>query len=64
MPGISFRTDNAPFKAAMEKFTTHIVNMMKSERLYENQGGPIILSQSYQEGNWTCKRIHCEATRT
>ncbi|KAM0051970.1 putative beta-galactosidase [Helianthus debilis subsp. tardiflorus] len=34
-----------PGKAAMEKFTRHIVNMMKSERLYENQGDPIILSQ-------------------
>lgn len=32
-------------KAAMQKFTTKIVNMMKAERLYESQGGPIILSQ-------------------
>lgn len=32
-------------KAAMQKFTTMIVNKMKSERLYESQGGPIILSQ-------------------
>lgn len=29
----------------MQKFTTKIVNMMKAERLYETQGGPIILSQ-------------------
>lgn len=29
----------------MEKFTKKIVNMMKAERLYESQGGPIILSQ-------------------
>ena len=29
----------------MEKFTRHIVNMMKAEKLYETQGGPIILSQ-------------------
>lgn len=29
----------------MEKFTEKIVSMMKSERLYESQGGPIILSQ-------------------
>ncbi|CAH1422766.1 unnamed protein product [Lactuca virosa] len=49
VPGISFRTDNAPFKAAMEKFTTYIVNLMKSENLYENQGGPIILSQIENE---------------
>ncbi|CAH9056061.1 unnamed protein product [Cuscuta epithymum] len=49
VPGISFRTDNEPFKAAMEKFTTMIVNMMKAERLYESQGGPIILSQIENE---------------
>lgn len=29
----------------MQKFTTKIVNMMKAERLFETQGGPIILSQ-------------------
>ncbi|OIT26841.1 PREDICTED: beta-galactosidase [Nicotiana attenuata] len=49
VPGISFRTDNEPFKAAMQKFTTKIVEMMKSERLYESQGGPIILSQIENE---------------
>ncbi|KAL2243239.1 beta-galactosidase-like [Sesamum indicum] len=49
VPGISFRTDNGPFKAAMQKFTTKIVNMMKSEKLYETQGGPIILSQIENE---------------
>ncbi|KAM7471820.1 hypothetical protein LguiA_010003 [Lonicera macranthoides] len=49
VPGISFRTDNGPFKAAMQKFTTKIVNMMKAERLYESHGGPIILSQVENE---------------
>nr|GMC47596.1 beta-galactosidase-like [Ipomoea batatas] len=49
VPGVSFRTDNGPFKAAMQKFTTMIVNMMKSQRLYESQGGPIILSQIENE---------------
>ncbi|PSS18059.1 Beta-galactosidase [Actinidia chinensis var. chinensis] len=49
VPGISFRTDNWPFKAAMQKFTTKIVDMMKAERLYESQGGPIILSQIENE---------------
>lgn len=29
----------------MQKFTTKIVDMMKAERLFEPQGGPIILSQ-------------------
>ncbi|XP_057459695.1 beta-galactosidase-like [Actinidia eriantha] len=49
VPGISFRTDNGPFKAAMQKFTRKIVDMMKAERLYESQGGPIILSQIENE---------------
>lgn len=30
---------------AMQGFTEKIVGMMKSEHLYESQGGPIILSQ-------------------
>nr|GEV35161.1 beta-galactosidase-like isoform X2 [Tanacetum cinerariifolium] len=38
-----------PGKAAMEKFTRHIVYKMKLEGLYENQGGPIILSQIENE---------------
>ncbi|KAF2318145.1 hypothetical protein GH714_001112 [Hevea brasiliensis] len=49
VPGIEFRTDNAPFKDAMQKFTTKIVAMMKAERLFEPQGGPIILSQIENE---------------
>ncbi|CAH9066851.1 unnamed protein product [Cuscuta epithymum] len=49
VPGISFRTNNEPFKSAMQNFTTMIVNMMKSESLYASQGGPIILSQIENE---------------
>ncbi|KAL5698727.1 Beta-galactosidase 1 [Ranunculus cassubicifolius] len=49
VPGISFRTNNGPFKYAMQKFTTKIVNMMKAEGLFETQGGPIILSQIENE---------------
>ncbi|KAL7258171.1 hypothetical protein ACSBR1_004316 [Camellia fascicularis] len=49
VPGISFRTDNEPFKAAMQKFTEKIVNLMKSENLFESQGGPIIMSQIENE---------------
>ncbi|XP_076956323.1 beta-galactosidase 5-like isoform X2 [Bidens hawaiensis] len=49
VPGISFRTDNEPFKNAMQKFTTKIVQMMKNEKLFESQGGPIILSQIENE---------------
>ncbi|WCJ39535.1 Beta-galactosidase [Euphorbia peplus] len=49
IPGINFRTDNGPFKAEMQRFTTKIVNMMKAERLFETQGGPIIMSQIENE---------------
>ncbi|XP_018480530.2 beta-galactosidase 12 isoform X1 [Raphanus sativus] len=47
--GMAFRTDNEPFKAAMQKFTEKIVGMMKQENLFETQGGPIILSQVENE---------------
>ncbi|GAB2268414.1 hypothetical protein Dimus_003376 [Dionaea muscipula] len=49
VPGIEFRTENGPFKAKMQAFTEMIVNMMKSERLFEPQGGPIIMSQIENE---------------
>ncbi|XP_028774228.1 beta-galactosidase-like [Neltuma alba] len=49
VPGITFRTDNEPFKAAMQKFTEKIVSMMKEEKLFQAQGGPIILSQIENE---------------
>ncbi|KAL5845170.1 hypothetical protein ACOSQ4_011128 [Xanthoceras sorbifolium] len=49
VPGISFRTDNGPFKAAMQRFTKKIVQMMKNEKLFASQGGPIILSQIENE---------------
>ncbi|THU61146.1 hypothetical protein C4D60_Mb07t20200 [Musa balbisiana] len=55
VPGINFRTDNGPFKAAMAKFTTKIVAMMKSEGLFESQGGPIILSQIN-----ACNGFYCD----
>ncbi|KAI6691766.1 hypothetical protein NL676_019476 [Syzygium grande] len=49
VPGITFRTNNEPFKFYMQNFTTKIVNLMKSEGLYASQGGPIILSQIENE---------------
>ncbi|XP_058766863.1 beta-galactosidase 3-like [Vicia villosa] len=49
VPGISFRTDNEPFKREMQRFTEKIVGLMKSEQLFESQGGPIILSQIENE---------------
>ncbi|KAL8131631.1 hypothetical protein AgCh_007540 [Apium graveolens] len=49
VPGTIFRTDNEPFKYYMEKFTAHIVNMMKHEKFFASQGGHIILSQVENE---------------
>ncbi|KAJ0806514.1 putative beta-galactosidase [Helianthus annuus] len=49
IPGIELRTDNEPFKAEMKRFTAKIVSMMKDEKLYASQGGPIILSQIENE---------------
>uniref|UniRef100_A0A7N0U519 Beta-galactosidase n=1 Tax=Kalanchoe fedtschenkoi TaxID=63787 RepID=A0A7N0U519_KALFE len=48
---IIFRNDNAPFKYYMQKWVTLVINMMKKERLYASQGGPIILSQIENEYN-------------
>ena len=36
-------------KAAMQNFTQKIVSMMKEEKLFQTQGGPIILSQVYKQ---------------
>ncbi|GMH25176.1 hypothetical protein Nepgr_027019 [Nepenthes gracilis] len=49
VPGISFRTDNEPFKRAMQGFAEKIVDLMKKNNLFESQGGPIILSQIENE---------------
>uniref|UniRef100_A0A7N2MK47 beta-galactosidase n=1 Tax=Quercus lobata TaxID=97700 RepID=A0A7N2MK47_QUELO len=49
VPDIVFRSDNKPFKYHMWRFTTKIVRMMKSEKLFASQGGPIILSQIENE---------------
>ncbi|OEL14026.1 Beta-galactosidase 6, partial [Dichanthelium oligosanthes] len=49
IPGVKFRTDNEPFKAEMQRFTTKVVDTMKGAGLYASQGGPIILSQIENE---------------
>jgi len=49
IPGIRFRTDNEPFKNEMQNFTTKIVELMKEEKLFAWQGGPIILTQIENE---------------
>lgn len=57
VPGISFRTDNIPFKTAMQSFTQKIVQMMKSNKLFASQGGPIILSQIENEYGTESKKL-------
>ncbi|KAL5559655.1 hypothetical protein UlMin_035866 [Ulmus minor] len=49
IPGIVYRTDNEPFKNQMQRFTKKIVDMMKEDKLYASQGGPIIISQIENE---------------
>ncbi|PKI68927.1 hypothetical protein CRG98_010686 [Punica granatum] len=45
LPGIQLRTNNTVFMNEMKHFTTMIVEMMRREKLYASQGGPIILAQ-------------------
>ncbi|CAI9087581.1 OLC1v1021688C1 [Oldenlandia corymbosa var. corymbosa] len=49
IPGIQFRTSNNLFKNEMKRFLEKIVNLMKDEKLFASQGGPIILAQVENE---------------
>ncbi|KAL8166954.1 hypothetical protein V2J09_008453 [Rumex salicifolius] len=49
LPGIEFRTNNAPFKEEMQRFVKKIVDLMREEGLYSWQGGPIIMLQIENE---------------
>ncbi|EOA38915.1 hypothetical protein CARUB_v10011312mg, partial [Capsella rubella] len=49
MPGMEFRTTNTAFMNEMQNFTTMIVEMVKKEKLFASQGGPIILAQIENE---------------
>ncbi|XP_047162343.1 beta-galactosidase 13-like [Vigna umbellata] len=51
VPDIIFRSDNEPYKQHMQAFVTKIVQMMKDEKLFAPQGGPIILAQIENEYN-------------
>uniref|UniRef100_A0A7N0UZK8 Beta-galactosidase n=1 Tax=Kalanchoe fedtschenkoi TaxID=63787 RepID=A0A7N0UZK8_KALFE len=51
VPGIIFRSDNPPFKYHMEKFVRMIVDMMRDNKLFAPQGGPIVLAQIENEYN-------------
>lgn len=49
IPGITFRTDNAPFKEEMQNFVEMIVDLMREEMLFCWQGGPVIMLQIENE---------------
>lgn len=49
VPGMVFRDDNAPWKAAMQNWTTYIVTKLADANLFASQGGPIILAQIENE---------------
>ncbi|KAF7801334.1 beta-galactosidase 15-like [Senna tora] len=49
LPGVEIRTANKVFMNEMQNFTTLIVNMIKEEKLFASQGGPIIIAQIENE---------------
>ncbi|CAI9760639.1 unnamed protein product [Fraxinus pennsylvanica] len=49
IPNMVFRTKNDAYMNEMKIFTTMIVDKMKDENLFANQGGPIIISQIENE---------------
>ncbi|CAH9100904.1 unnamed protein product [Cuscuta europaea] len=49
VPNITFRSYNEPFMYHMKRFTTMVIDLMKREKLFAPQGGPIILAQIENE---------------
>ncbi|PSS29520.1 Beta-galactosidase [Actinidia chinensis var. chinensis] len=49
VPNITLRSYNEPFKLHMERYVKMIVDMMKKEKLFAPQGGPIIMAQIENE---------------
>ncbi|KAK7251637.1 hypothetical protein RIF29_35004 [Crotalaria pallida] len=49
IPHMQLRTNNSAFMHEMKTFTTKIVGMMKREKLFATQGGPIIVAQIENE---------------
>ncbi|XP_043690636.1 beta-galactosidase 15 [Telopea speciosissima] len=49
MPGIELRTMNTVYTNEMQNFTTLIVDMVKKEKLFASQGGPVIIAQIENE---------------
>ncbi|KAG8368086.1 hypothetical protein BUALT_Bualt15G0008700 [Buddleja alternifolia] len=51
VPGITFRSYNEPFMHHMKTYAEMIINLMKKEKLFADQGGPIIMAQIENEYN-------------
>ncbi|CAH8305571.1 unnamed protein product [Eruca vesicaria subsp. sativa] len=51
VPDVYFRTDNEPFKEHTERYVRKILGILKEEKLFASQGGPIILGQIENEYN-------------
>ncbi|XP_073027816.1 beta-galactosidase 13-like [Primulina eburnea] len=51
VPNITFRSYNEPFMFHMKQYTEMVLNLMKKEKLFADQGGPIIMAQIENEYN-------------
>lgn len=51
VPNITFRSYNEPFMYHMQRYTTTIIDLMKKNKLFAPQGGPIIMAQIENEYN-------------
>lgn len=51
VPNITFRSHNEPFMFHMKRYTEMVINMVKKEKLFADQGGPIIMAQIENEYN-------------
>ncbi|KAL6531894.1 hypothetical protein OROMI_028257 [Orobanche minor] len=51
VPNITFRSHNEPFMFHMKKYTEMVINLVKKEKLFADQGGPIIMAQIENEYN-------------
>ncbi|GJM98125.1 hypothetical protein PR202_ga15102 [Eleusine coracana subsp. coracana] len=60
VPGMSFRTDNGPFKAAMQTFVEKIVSMMKSEGCSSGRAGRPHHPGAGGERINTCNGFYCD----
>ncbi|PIN19160.1 Beta-galactosidase [Handroanthus impetiginosus] len=51
VPNITFRSYNEPFMYHMERYAEKIIHLVKKEKLFADQGGPIIMAQIENEYN-------------